>query len=84
MAHEAGQPAVHHIDEGLERRLRLCHQRCMATRTPMAGGFLLMAAIICGAVWGISIGNPMKGLLVGTVIGIGIAVLIWLVDRWRD
>ena len=50
----------------------------------MAGGFLLMAAILCGAVWGISIGNPMNGLLIGTAIGIGTAVLIWLVDRWRD
>lgn len=50
----------------------------------MAGGFLLMAAILCGGVWGISIGNPMKGLLIGTAIGIGTAVLIWLLDRWRD
>lgn len=50
----------------------------------MAGGFFLMAAIIGGAIWGIAIGNPMKGLLIGTAIGIGIAVLVWLVDRWRD
>ena len=50
----------------------------------MAGGFFLMAAIIGGAVWGIVIGNPMKGLLVGTCIGIAAAVLVWLVDRLRD
>lgn len=50
----------------------------------MAGGFFLMAAIIGGAVWGIVIGNPMKGLLIGTGIGIAVAVLVWLVDRLRD
>ncbi len=50
----------------------------------MAGGFFLMAAIIGGGVWGIAIGNPMKGLLVGTGLGIAAAVLVWLVDRWRD
>ena len=50
----------------------------------MAGGFFLMAAMLGGGVWGITIGNPMKGLLIGTVIGIAAAVLIWLVDRWRD
>jgi len=50
----------------------------------MAGGFFLMAAIIGGAVWGIVIGNPMKGLLIGTGIGTAAAVLVWLVDRLRD
>ncbi len=81
MAHEAGQPAVHHIDEGLERRLRLCHQRCMATRTPTAGGFLLTSAIIAGGVAGIFLGNPMKGVVIGTVAGVAIAVAVWLLDR---
>ena len=69
---------------GLERRADLCHGPHMARRTPMAGGFFLMAAIIGGAVWGIVIGNPMKGLLIGTGIGIAAAVLVWLVDRLRD
>ena len=49
----------------------------------MAGGFFLMAAILGGAVWGISIGNPMKGLLIGTGIGIALAVLMWVLDRSR-
>ena len=49
----------------------------------MAGGFFLMAAILLGGVWGISIGNPVKGLLIGTGIGIGIAVAVWLIDRAR-
>ena len=47
----------------------------------MAGGFLLTVAILCGAVWGISIGNPVKGLVIGTAIGIGIAIAVWLIDR---
>jgi 4-hydroxybenzoate polyprenyltransferase len=71
------------IPAGLEPCFALCHGWPMAKRTPMAGGFFLMAAILCGAVWGISIGNPTKGLLIGTAIGIGIAILVWLMDRSR-
>lgn len=55
----------------------------MAKRTPMAGGFLLMAGILIGAIWGVSAGNPMKGILIGTGIGIAIALLVWLVDSRR-
>ena len=46
----------------------------------MAGGVLLMAAILIGAVWGVAAGNPMKGILIGTGTGIAVAVLIWLLD----
>lgn len=53
----------------------------MATRNPMAGGFFFMAAILIGAVWGVWAGNPMKGILIGTGVGAGIATLIWLLDR---
>ena len=67
----------------LEQQADLCHGPRMARRTPMAGGFFLMAAIIGGGVWGITIGNPMKGLLIGTTIGIGVATLVWLIDRSR-
>ncbi len=42
----------------------------------MAGGFLLMAAILVGAIWGIANGNPMKGILIGTGLGIAIAILL--------
>jgi hypothetical protein len=68
----------------LERRADLCHGPRMAKRTPMAGGFFLMAAIIAGAASGIAIGNPMKGILIGTGIGIAIAVATWVIDRRRD
>ena len=49
----------------------------------MAGGFLLMAGILVGAIWGVSAGNPMKGILIGTGVGIAIALLVWLVDSRR-
>ena len=39
-----------------------------------------MAAILIGAVWGVAAGNPMKGILIGTGVGIGVALLIWLLD----
>ena len=81
MAHEAGQPAVHHVDVGLEPRPRLCHGQSMAKRTPMAGGFLLTSAILAGGVAGIVLGNPMKGVLIGTIAGVAIAVAVWLLDR---
>ena len=81
MAHEAGQPAVHHVDVGLEQRPWLCHGRSMAKQTPMAGGFLLTTAILVGGVGGIVLGNPMKGLLFGTAAGVAIAVAVWLLDR---
>ena len=49
----------------------------------MAGGFFWMAAILIGAVWGVSAGNPMKGILIGTALGALIAIAVWLVDRAR-
>jgi hypothetical protein len=65
---------------GLERGASLCHGPSMAKQTPMAGGFLLMAAILIGAVWGIAAGDPMKGILIGTGLGIVVAALVWLLD----
>lgn len=55
----------------------------MAKRTPLAGGFFWMAAILIGAAWGIAAGNPMKGILIGTLAGAAIATALWLIDRNR-
>jgi hypothetical protein len=48
---------------------------------PRAGGFLLAASILIGAVAGILLGQPSMGFLAGTGIGVAIAVLLWLWDR---
>lgn len=46
-----------------------------------SGGFFLMAAILIGFGWGVANGDAMKGVVIGTAVGIGIALLIWLLDR---
>lgn len=46
-----------------------------------AGGCFLMICILAGFPLGLAIGNPMKGILIGTGAGIAIAVLVWLIDR---
>lgn len=68
---------------GVEPEGRLCHGQRMTMRTPMAGGCLWTAAILLGTVWGITAGNPMKGVLAGTIGGGAIALLVWLLDRAR-
>ena len=52
-------------------------------RTPKAGGFYLMAAVLLGFVAGLATGDAMRGVIIGTVIGIAIAVGLWLADRRR-
>jgi len=71
------------FEAALEPEARLCHGRRMAKPTPMAGGFFWMAAILIGTIWGVAAGNPMKGVLMGTVVGALIALAIWLLDRRR-
>jgi hypothetical protein len=46
-----------------------------------AGGFILAASIIAGAVGGSMVGQPSIGFVVGTATGVLLALLIWLVDR---
>lgn len=55
----------------------------MARHNPIAGGFFLMAAILIGFVWGVLGRDAMKGVLVGTTVGVAITVAIWLVDSRR-
>jgi len=37
--------------------------------------------ILAGFPLGLAIGNPMKGILIGTGVGIALAALTWLIDR---
>jgi hypothetical protein len=49
-----------------------------------SGGCFLTLCILAGFPLGLTIGNPMKGVLIGTATGIAIAVAIWLMDRARQ
>jgi hypothetical protein len=55
----------------------------MTSRTTRAGGCFLTICILLGFPLGLAIGNPMKGVLIGTAIGAALALIIWLIDRRR-
>lgn len=55
----------------------------MHGRSTQAGGCLLALAVLGGVGFGIFRGQPTKGAVIGTGIGVLIALLIWLVDRRR-
>ena len=48
-----------------------------------AGGCFLTLFILLGFFYGLSIRNPLKGVLIGLGIGIVLAVATWLIDRRR-
>jgi hypothetical protein len=53
----------------------------MVRRNARAGGIFLTIGILAGLAWGVSAGNPMKGILIGTGLGALAALLLWLLDR---
>lgn len=55
----------------------------MANRSTRAGGCFLSIFILAGFLLGLSIRNPMKGVLIGTGVGIVLALATWLIDRRR-
>lgn len=55
----------------------------MTSRNTTAGGCFLTLCILAGFPLGLAIGNPMKGILIGTGVGAALAVVLWLVDRRR-
>jgi hypothetical protein len=48
-----------------------------------AGGCFLTLFLLLGFLYGLSIRNPLKGVLIGLGIGIVFAVATWLIDRRR-
>jgi hypothetical protein len=48
-----------------------------------AGGCFLTLFILAGLPLGLAIGNPMKGVLIGTGTGIALALIVWLIDSLR-
>ena len=62
---------------------RCGHGAAMEPSKTHAGGCFLSLCILIGFPVGLAIGNPLKGVLIGTAVGILIAVALWLVDRSR-
>ena len=48
-----------------------------------AGGCFIAIFLMLGFLYGLSIRNPLKGVLIGLGIGIVIAIAIWLIDSAR-
>lgn len=48
-----------------------------------AGGCFLTLCILAGFAAGVGIGNPMKGVLIGTAAGAALALALWRWDRRR-
>jgi len=48
-----------------------------------AGGCFLTVFILLGFLYGLSIRNPLKGVLIGLGIGDVLAIATWLIDRQR-
>jgi uncharacterized membrane protein len=55
----------------------------MEARSTRAGGCFLTLFILLGFLFGLSIRNPLKGVLIGTAIGAVFALGTWLIDRRR-
>ena len=48
-----------------------------------AGGCFLTLFILLGFLFGLSIRNPLKGVLIGVGIGALLAIITWIVDLRR-
>lgn len=60
----------------------VCHGHAMPNST-RAGGCFLTLFILLGFLYGLSIRNPLKGVLIGLGIGAVLAIATWLIDRRR-
>lgn len=61
----------------------ICHEPIMASRSPAAGGFFLIAPIVAGFLYGLTTGEAMAWTFIGLAVGLGLALLVWLIDRRR-
>jgi hypothetical protein len=55
----------------------------MQGSTTRAGGCFLTLFLLLGFLYGLSIRNPLKGVLIGLGIGIILAIATWLIDKAR-
>ena len=81
-ADEHRQQAANHVAR-LALAALLCHGAAMAQQNKLGGGCFLVIPILIGFIAGMATGNANRGVLIGTGIGIALAVAIWLIDRSR-
>lgn len=48
-----------------------------------AGGCFIAIFLMLGFLYGLSIRNPLEGVLIGLGVGIVVAIAVWLIDSWR-
>lgn len=53
----------------------------MNRKIDRAGGFFLVAPIVIGFFAGLATGDSMRGVLIGTAIGLALLLALWLADR---
>ena len=58
--------------------------RMQKRQNAAAGGIFLFLGPVAGAFYGISRGEPILWMLYGFGAGVALAILVWLVDRWRS
>ena len=56
----------------------------MNRRSSAAGGIFLFLGLMIGGAYGISVGEPTLWMLRGFGVGVGLAILVWVIDRLRD
>ncbi|MEO6225737.1 MAG: hypothetical protein ABIO80_07810 [Sphingomicrobium sp.] len=76
-AYDCGEQRVDHWRRGFA----CAKGAAMTARNPLAGGCFLTVFILAGFVLGLGLANPMQGVLIGTGVGIALAVAVWLIDR---
>ena len=63
--------------------VRLWHGATMAKRNHAAGGFFLIAPIVAGFLYGLTTGEAMAWTFIGLLVGLVLALIVWLIDRRR-
>ena len=68
--------------EALAPAIATWQGRAMSEPRPnAAGGALIALGMIGGAAIGFAVGQATPGFLIGTAVGVGVAIIVWLRDR---